>query len=315
MHYFKVLVPGPLAALSPVPGSAHQGMSRSLALFIGMVGVAAVAWALAMVALAGGWKSVSSRILERSTIASVTVFALLSTLILSVVVYRGVNRQHHVQIKVSERRPVRVAEKTLPPAHQQASVHNNPKPLTPPQTIPVPVPRSLLPKQSKRSAPTKEDARPKHVAVRIPVSNVARSVRATLPVADPPVAKTSIVVRGTNALSEVQTRQVCGAVGPFAGTQVYIKWSPGANSEQLARQLSKVMDCARVTVTYASVAGGLRGHGVQVGSHANEGETSDRIEPFADAITAALRAQGFVVTETFGPNIPTDQTAIFIGPE
>jgi hypothetical protein len=123
------------------------------------------------------------------------------------------------------------------------------------------------------------------------------------------------VVHGATVLSDVQTKLVCGAVSVYAGTQVYIKWSHGPKAEQFARQFSKIMDCAGVTVTYASEAAGLEGRGVRVGFHANEGETSDRLRPFADALTAALQEQGFTVAEVSGPDIPTDQTAVFIGPE
>jgi hypothetical protein len=132
-----------------------------------------------------------------------------------------------------------------------------------------------------------------------------------------PLAKKAFVGRGIKLLSDSQSRQLCGEVSLFPGTEVYIKWSPraggGSNPEKLANQLSKVINCARIVVTYASEQPGLESHGVQVATHSEEGETSDRIRPFADAIAAALREQGFNVAEVSGPNIPANQTAIFIG--
>jgi hypothetical protein len=153
----------------------------------------------------------------------------------------------------------------------------------------------------------------KPLLAKVQRTDVPKPVRQSAASTEPPAKSVSIVVHGPKVLSDPQAKRVCNAVSPFAGAEVYIKWSPGGNAEQLASQLSQVLDCARVTVTYASETPGMQGHGVRVGTHANEGETSDRIRPFADAITEALRAQGFNVSEVTGSNIPANQTAIFIG--
>lgn len=335
--------------LASILGSAKNDTSRSMTLFLVLMCFAAFAWLFAMIGLAGGWKRLSPYLPKEVSIGSVSGVVLFVVCGLLFVVYRQEVRSHPARAKLIAREAIRTPGKSVQTSNDPAPAPKQVKNLKKIEAEKVAPAAAKSSPQSVDQSPTAAPAghlQNDTAAVTNPeevVSNMPSPVRMTRERAVPEAApgsrsyvasaraadelkprqsspapelsakRVGIIAHGAKSLSEPQSRQVCGAVSLFAGTQVYIKWSPGVNAGQLANQLSKAMDCARVTVTFASESGELEGHGVRVGTHVDEGETSDRIQPFADAITAALREQGFNVAEVSGANIPANQTAIFIG--
>jgi hypothetical protein len=329
MNYFGVAASGLPMALPAALKPANHGSSSSLTVFLVMVGFAAFAWLLVMSGLAGAWKKSPPSTLGQTKMFFIALgFVVVIGFLLFV--HKERNRTEPVRTRLSDRKLIRRTDVKSPTAKDRTVKRENQKAtvsaMQPPPAVvqredpssanPSPHPAPAQIPMAKPSDASAQPVRPPEAIV-ARVQPVARAIPAREPVAPAPSLpkRTSIVIHGASALSDSQAKRVCGAVKPYAGTQVYIKWSPGAHSEQLARQLSQAMDCAQVTVTYAAEAPGMTAHGVLVGVHANEGETSDRLRPMAEAIITSLREQGFAVSKISASSIPTDQTAIFIGPE
>jgi hypothetical protein len=308
-YFYRAAFQSPFA-LYFVPGTAIHNTSYSQTVFAVLVSLAAVAWLLVMVGLAGGWKRLPLPMLKAITVDSVAMAVVVVTAVLLIaLIFRGrLTRQ-------TGREPARSSSASLQAPTARPSVGKIPtRPANRRAQTTQPVGTAHQPSPVRAGEHSKEQIMPLEPKMaRVQPKVETKRVHQTHSPLETPA---KIVILGPHEgrlLSKPQARVVCGAVSPYAGAQIYIKWSPGANAEQLASQLSQAMDCARVTVTYASETPGLQGHGVHIGTHANEGETTDRIRPFADAITAALRAQGFNVSEVTGASIPANQTAIFIG--
>jgi len=310
MNYFcRAAFQSPFALyLGPEP--AIHDTSYSLTVFAILVSLAAVGWLLVMVGLAGGWKRLPLSMPKAIAVDSVAMAVVVVTAVLLIaLIFRGRFARQ------TGREPARSSSASLQAPTARPSVGKVPiRPANSRAQTIQPVGTTHQPSPVRAREHSKDQVVPLELKMpRVPPKVQTKQVRQ---IHSPLETPKKIVTTGNHEgrlLSEPQAKVVCGEVSPYAGAQIYIKWSPGANAEQLASQLSQALDCARVTVTYASETPGLQGHGVRVGTHANEGETSDRIRPFADAITAALRAQGFDVSEVMGADIPANQTAIFIG--